>query len=161
MEAFLRLVDRVVEGMAIAAGLLLAALTVLLCLDVFIRYFQAFNLPWIGDVASISLYAMTFLAAPWVLKIGGHIAVDSVVQALPESLRRGVRSTANLIGAAISAVLLFYAVRVLTASYAAGTQVYKMLTYPQWILYTLPPITFGLLLVLFLRAAFLRRTADG
>lgn len=144
------LIDRIAQVLAILAGILLCAMAALLCVDVAVRYLQVINIAWIGDVAAVSLYLVTFLAAPWVLREGGHIAIDSVVQGLSARLRRAVQRLVNLAGALISAVICFYAIRVLIASYAAGTQVFKMLIYPQWWLFTVPPVTFGLMTLIFL-----------
>ena len=149
-----RALDRLVEGLALLAGLALALLVGLLCLDVAVRYAQVVNIPWIGDAASIGLYAITFLAAPWVLRDRGHIAVDSVVKALPDGVQRVMRPAVNLLGAAVCVILTVYAIRVLLASYETGTQVFRMLVYPQWWLFTLPPLTFGLMAILFVRLAW-------
>lgn len=143
--------DTLVDALAVLAGVLLSVVAALLCVDVAIRYAQVMNITWIGDVASVSLYLMTFLAAPWVLREGGHIAVDSVVRILPAGAQRLIGIFVNLLGAAICGLLCIYAVRVLMASFGAGTQVYKTLIYPQWWLFTLPPLTFALLAIIFLR----------
>ena len=147
----MKALDTFIDALAILAGVLLSVVTLLLCVDVAIRYAQVMNITWIGDVASVSLYLMTFLAAPWVLREGGHIAVDSVVRILPTSAQRGIGIFVNVLGAAICALLCVYAVRVLMASFDAGTQVFKTLIYPQWWLFTLPPLTFALLAIIFLR----------
>lgn len=147
----MRLLDGIIDALALVAGALLGAVTLLLCLDVAVRYAQVMNISWIGDVASVSLYLITFLAAPWVLREGGHIAVDSLLRVLPQGAVRPIETGVNLIGAGICALLCVYAVRVLLMSHAAGTQVYKMLIYPQWWLFVLPPVTFALLCLSFLR----------
>ncbi len=145
--------DILINALAVLAGALLGVITLLLCLDVAVRYLQLFNITWIGDISAISLFLITFLAAPWVLREGGHIAVDSLVMILPDHIRRIVEIVVNLIGAGICLLLGIYALRVVMASYAAGTQVYKMLIYPQWWLFILPPLTFGLLALIFARKA--------
>ena len=147
----MRILDHIINALAVLAGALLAIVTLLLCVDVAVRYAQVMNITWIGDVAAVSLYVMTFLAAPWVLREGGHIAVDSLIRIMPERAQRGMGVLVSLIGAGICAILFVYAVRVLMASFAANTQVYKTVIYPQWWLFVLPPITFALLSVLFLR----------
>lgn len=151
--AGVRALDRAVEALAALAGALLTLVALALCVDVAVRYAQVVNINWIGDAASVSLYLIAFLAAPWVLREGGHIAIDSVTRTLPPGARRRVDICVNLLGALICAVLLVYAVRVLVASHEAGTQVFKMLIYPQWWLYIPPPVTFGLMALLFVRRA--------
>ena len=151
MSAMSRVIDGAVGALAIVAGGLLALVTALLCLDVAVRYLQLASAPWIGDVASVSLFAITFLAAPWVLKEGRHVAVDVIVGRLRGRTGRLARQGVDALGAAICALLALYAVRVLLASIASGTMVYRMLVYPQWWLFALPPVTFALMALIFAR----------
>ena len=90
--------DNLTRGLALVAGGLLCGLTGLVCLDVAARYFTWFAMPWSLDVAEYLLYAITFLAAPWVLRTGGHIKVDLVVERLPAGGRRRTARVAAVVG---------------------------------------------------------------
>lgn len=154
----LKALDLIIDTLAVLAGVLLTVVALLLCVDVAVRYAQVLNITWIGDVSSVSLYLMTFMASPWVLREGGHIAVDSLVRVLPKPVQIRMNAVVNVLGALICALLFVYATRVLLSSFAAGTQVFKTIIYPQWWLFTLPPLTFALLAIEFLRKT--RKGAD-
>ena len=145
------LLDRLIGALAYIAALLLCTLTVLICLDVLVRYGQWFSMRWTLDIAEYHLYLITFLAAPWVLLNGGHIAVDLLVQRVGPSIAALLTRTAHVIGTVVCAVLLYYSIKVLMASFTAGTLIYKALIMPEWPLFLAPPLTFGLMLIIFLR----------
>jgi len=130
---------------------------VVVCLDVAARSLKLFPTPWAPDVSEYLLYGITFLGAPWVLREDGHIAIEIFVERLGARARRVVRTAADALGAAVCAVLLYYACRALWRSYAAHNLVYETFVFPEWYLYSLAPPVFLLLLLLFLRR--FRRTA--
>ncbi|MEM6761392.1 MAG: TRAP transporter small permease subunit [Pseudomonadota bacterium] len=142
-----------VNALAVAAGILLVVITGLLCLDVFVRYAQIAAITWIGESAQYALYAVTFLAAPWALERGRHVSIEMLAAALPPKAAAAVSRVVGLIGAAVCLVLLVYAVRVLGASFDAGTMVFRTMIFPQWYLFVVPPPVFLLLSITFLKQA--------
>ena len=72
--------DKLVNFLGLIAGILLVALTVLVCCDVMARYFRLFSMPWSLDFAQYGLFVITFFGAPWVLSTNGHITIDLVVE---------------------------------------------------------------------------------
>ena len=149
------MLNRIVNGFAFLSGVLLCTLTCLICVDVLTRNVPwlsfGFSMGWTLEVAEYHLYLITFFAAPWVLRIGGHIAVDLLVQNLSDAVARQLARLSYLIGAIVCTVLLVYACKVLWASFSAGTLVYKALVIPEWPLFVPAPITFVLMLLIFLR----------
>ena len=151
--------DRLVDALALAAGTLLCALVVLICMDVVARKFTLFATPWTLDISEYMLYAITFLGAPWVLRERGHIAIELVVERLPARGRAVAGVLAELAGAAICAVLFTYACRVVWQSYASGIMVQKSFSFPEWVAYAgIPPVML-ILLGIYLRWLAARRAA--
>jgi TRAP-type C4-dicarboxylate transport system permease small subunit len=100
------------------------------------------------------LYAITFLGAPWVLREEGHIAIELVVERLTPRARRLARRLTDALGAAICALLFYYACRVLWRSYETQTMVQKSFVFPEWYVFVaVPPV------MLLLCAIYLRRIA--
>lgn len=143
--------DRLTDALALVAGALLCALVVLILVDVVARYLRWFSLAWGLEASEYILYAITFLGAPWVLREQGHIAVELVVERLSPRLRRAARRAADVLGATVCAVLLYYACRVVWQSHAAGTMVHKSFVFPEWWAFAGMPPIFLLLLALYLR----------
>jgi TRAP-type C4-dicarboxylate transport system permease small subunit len=145
--------DRVVDFLAGVAGVVLCALIALICVDVTARNFRLFPIPWSLEVAQYALYAMTYIAAPWVLKIGGHISVDLLVQNLPESRARTIGRFTSIAGGLVSAVLFYYSVRVIISFILQEQLVHGALIFPKWWVYIPAPVTFLLMFLIFLRWA--------
>ncbi len=152
--------DKLIDGFGVLAGALLCGLVVLVSVDVAVRYGRLFAMPWAYEVAEYALYATTFLGAPWVLRDGGHISVDIVVDLLTERARRRLGRVTNVFGTIVSALLLYLFGRLVWRSYSQGTLVYETLIFPEWILFSVAPLAFLLLLLVFARASR-RRGGDG
>jgi len=144
----------VVDALAVAAGALLCALVVLVCMDVTSRTFHLVPMPWAPDFSEYGLYGITFLGAPWVLRERGHIAIELVVERLPAAARRRAERAVDVLGALVCAVLFYYACRQLARSYAAQNLVYETFAFPEWWQYLMPPPIFALLCALYLRRLF-------
>jgi TRAP-type transport system small permease protein len=145
--------DWLVDALALVAGALLCALVGLICMDVAARTFKLFPTPWTLDIAEYTLYAITFLGAPWVLREDGHIAIEIVVERLAPAARAAVRRATDALGAVVCAVLLYYACRSLWRSYTSRNLVYETFVFPEWYLFCIAPPVFLMLLALFLRRA--------
>ena len=151
--------DVLIDALAIVAGALIVLLTALVVVDVAARSLRVFTLPWSLEATEYMLYAVTFLGAPWVLRERGHIAIELVVERLPARGRAFVERLAECAGAAVCAVLFFYACRVVWQSYASGIMVQKSFSFPEWVAYAgIPPVML-ILLGIYLRWLAARRAA--
>jgi TRAP-type C4-dicarboxylate transport system permease small subunit len=151
--------DGLIDALAIVAGALIVLLTVLVVVDVGARSLRLFTLPWSLEATEYMLYAVTFLGAPWVLRENGHIAIELVVERLPSRARAAVARLADVLGAAICAVLLYYACRMLWLSFQSGIMVQKSFAFPEWVAYAgIPPVML-ILLALYLRRILAPRRA--
>lgn len=143
--------DLLIDALAIVAGALLVLLTVLVVVDVGARSLRLFTLPWSLEATEYMLYAVTFLGAPWVLRERGHIAIELVVERLPARGRSIAGRFADWLGAAVCAVLFYYACRVVWQSYASGIMVQKSFAFPEWVAYAGVPPVFLILFGIYLR----------
>ncbi|HEJ83033.1 MAG TPA: TRAP transporter small permease [Desulfobacteraceae bacterium] len=131
-------------GMAVACVMILfMAATV--SMDVFSRNLGFGSLPWVVEVSEYLLFLTTFLAAPWVLSVGGHVRVDLVIDNLPRKAEPVVQAVADTIGLAVCLFLLYYGTRTALEALRLKTMIFKQLTIPEWWLFCFIPIN-GLLL---------------
>lgn len=79
--------------------LLLASMSVIIFVNVCMRYLTSNSLEWAEEVSRHMMIWLTFLGAGPVLRYGGHIAVENLQDALPPKGAMGVR--------AVVAALLF------------------------------------------------------
>jgi TRAP-type C4-dicarboxylate transport system permease small subunit len=135
----------------IASALLLGVVAVLVAFDVAVRNLGLGTFPWIVEVSEYSLPLATFLIAPWLLHRGEHVRIDMVLTALPRPLARLVGRAADLLGLAISAVFLFYGIKVIRDSMGLGSLVIKTMVFPEWWLFLPVPFCFALLALEFAR----------
>lgn len=90
---------------------LLVALTgvmaALVIANVISRYVFSHSFPWVEEASRYLMIWAAFLGAGPALRVGGHIAVDSLVQALPTGPARALRGLLVLIMGATLVVLVW------------------------------------------------------
>jgi TRAP-type C4-dicarboxylate transport system permease small subunit len=128
--------------------------------DMIGRSTSLFTVPAKIDITQYLLYLATFLAAPWALRDGAHVAIDLVVSMLRPRAADIVSRLAALLGAVISAAILYYSLVALEQSRTAGTLIFKQIVFPEWYTLIPVPITFALTFLIFLDAA-IRGAPDG
>ena len=72
--------------------LLLAAMSVIIFVNVALRYLTSHSIEWAEEVSRHMMIWLTFLGAGPVLRYGGHIAVDNLQDALPPKAALAVRA---------------------------------------------------------------------
>lgn len=84
----LRFLDKKFE--LVLLGIMLAIFTVLMFLNVLLRYLFGTSIVWGDEVCRYCLVASTFLSIPiWIRRRSG-IRVDAVISYLPEPMRKGM-----------------------------------------------------------------------
>ncbi len=151
--------DYLIDALAVIAGVVMCALTVLVCVDVGVRNFRLFAMPWSLEVAEYSLLVVTFLGAPWVLVTGGHISIDIVVDRLAPDARRRTRFLSYAVGALVCVVLLGFSVGAWWNSFSDGTLVVETFVFPEWLFFAVPPPIFLMLAGIFIR--WMRHPPEG
>lgn len=129
------------------AGFAIVVLALLITVDVVIRNLGVGNFPWLLEVSEYTIYITTFLAAPWVLHLGAHVRVDLLVHAVRPGVGRMLEAATNILGAVISAFLVYHGVLVVTEAHALNAIVVKQLAVAEWLLLAAIPVS-GCLLVL-------------
>ena len=129
------------------AGFAIVVLAVLITVDVTGRNLGVGNFPWLLEVAEYTIYITTFLAAPWVLRLGAHVRVDLVIQAVPASAGKILELVTSLVGAVISGFLIYHGVLVVTEAHSLNAIVVKELAVFEWLLLITIPLS-GCLLAL-------------
>ena len=124
--------DRFLTGIGYLVAASICAMAVLITIDVGLRAFRIGNLPWLNEVAEYALYAGTFLAAPWALRLGAHVRIDIVVDSLPDRASRSLEQFVDLLGGGVCAVLLYFGCVGTLEAYEFGHMQFKTITIPNW-----------------------------
>lgn len=128
-----------------AAGILLFFMTVMIGADVLLRNIGAGGIPPSNELSEDSLYLITLLAAPGLLRKGQHIRIDIVLRALPERLGWLLEWVGDIIGLICCVIFLWYGASVAAASFFDGAISIKTLVLPEWWLLAPMPVVFALL----------------
>ena len=140
------LYGKLLQGLAGLAAVLLGATALGVTLDVIARNIGLGSVPWMLEVSEYVLPLATFLVAPWLLYRNEHVRLDALLRSQP-----WLNHVANLVGLAVSGVLVVYGVRTILNSAQQGAVVLKSVVFPEWWLYAPVPLCFALLAIEFVR----------
>ena len=143
--------DRLIHGMAVFAGLVIAAACLLIAYDVIAR-----NLGMQPPASTVALteYALlyfTMAAAPYLVRSKGHIVVEVVYQRLPGSAQRRIDAAILVLCATVSLVIAGLAGLLLVEAVVNAEVEIRSLDAPRWILFVPLVIGFLLMAIEFLR----------
>ncbi len=140
---------RLLEAMLLLACLLLLAMTLLIGMDVLLRNVGAGGIAPSNELTEDALYLVTLMAAPAVLRQGGHIRVDIVLRLLPQQLGWMLEWVCDVVGLICCLCFVWYGTRVVLESLASGSLSIKTLILPEWWLLVPVPAAFVLLSIEF------------
>ena len=149
MAGFLAGFERLIGLLCTLFGLTLGAIVALICLDVAIRNLGLGSLPWLIELTEYLMYAGTFLAAPYVLRLGSHVRVDMLLVSLPRRLAVRLEQLVDLCGLGISLALLWYGALVVADAWRTNMVQYKTWYVPEWLLFLAIPAAATLLAIEF------------
>jgi TRAP-type C4-dicarboxylate transport system permease small subunit len=152
----MRWLDRVHATCGVAAGLVVGAMVLLVCVDVIGRNLGVVGLPWIVEVTELALPLATLLAAPWLLHRNEHVRLDVLDRLLSPRTLRWLGRAASAVGLAVCLAVVWYALKIIEDTRAIGAMVMKSLVFPEWWLFVPPPLSFGLMALEFARRLFAR-----
>lgn len=145
-----RLYDGFYDALAMIVALLFAGMALGVSIDIMTRLTDWGGISWMLEGTEYALFVATFLGAPWVLKLNGHVRIDLVLAALPRRHAVMLEIFADLCGLISSSVLFYYSCVLIARKKAEGALIIKDVIFPEWWLYAVIALTCGLLIVEFL-----------
>jgi len=139
--------DRIIDFMALIAGILLVVAVLIVCWEIGMRYFVHKPLVWMVEVCEYILFSIAFLGAPWLLKKGGHVSVDVVTEFMGSKNRARMRLFSLTSGILVSAIVSWFSFVTALECYRTGVLVIKTINVPKH--YFLLLICLGYLCLLF------------
>lgn len=141
----IRLYDRLITGLATLAGLMIAAVCLLIIYDVIAR-----NLGLQPPASTVALteYAMlyfTMAAAPYLVRMKGHIVVEIVYQRTSITTRRLLDRFILILCIVVALIVSVLAWILLIEALQRGEIEIRSLDAPRWILFA--PLAVGFLLM--------------
>lgn len=145
-----RLYDRFYDGVGMMVALLFSGIALGVSIDIMTRLTDWGGISWMLEGSEYALFVATFLGAPWVLKLNGHVRIDLVLTLLPRRQATLLEAFADLCGLFSSAVLFYYAWVMILRKKAEGALIIKDMIFPEWWLYAVVAVAFTLLFIEFL-----------
>ena len=136
---------RVLSACGAVAAALVLALTAMFTLTVILRVAIGSRVTGDAELSEYAMLLITAFAAPWLLRQGQHVCIDVVLVHLPPRIGWMCEVAADLLGLAVSLLMLWQSTRVLHASALSGTRIVKEFTIPEWWTLWPLPLMFALL----------------
>jgi len=140
---------RLFDALAMAAALILLAMVVIVTADIVLRNLVGAGIVWANEVSEYSLYLMTLLTAPWLLRRGQHVRIDIILTLVPARVAWLMEAISDVLGFTVSVVLVRYGLAMSTDSWRLGAITIKNLVFPEWWLLAPLPVAFALLAIEF------------
>jgi C4-dicarboxylate transporter, DctQ subunit len=150
--------DAVLYGMAWCAGVLIAAMMIVITVDVVVRNLGYQSSGHFFTFTEYALLLVPCLGAPWLVREKGHVYVEILLMHLDARGRALLRVAIGLVCIAVCAVLAWHGFDLTLRDYAANEKDVRSLDMPRWMLVAFIPLSFAMMAVEFLR--FLVRRED-
>jgi TRAP-type C4-dicarboxylate transport system permease small subunit len=154
MSPLIRLYDRFVDALAVISGLMLIWLMVAVVLSVLIRNVGAQPPAWLFTSTEYSMFYLTLLGAPWLVREKGHVFVEIAITRLPPAMLSALSRMVMLICAGISLVLAWKGLELVISNIQDDDYDVRFYFIPMWIFTITYPISFSLMAVEFARFIF-------
>ncbi len=124
---------------------------IVVCIAVLLR--DGFNSPitWGVEISEYALLWITFLGSAWVLRTGGHVRVDLVLQFLGPAGLRICGMISSALGALGTAVIFVFGIIATWNAYIQGAYKPTVVNVPTWMVVIVIPVGALLLSIRFMR----------
>lgn len=146
--------DRLLNGMAAIAGIILLFMMLVVCYDVLMRYILRMPVGWVVEVCEYLMIYLTFFGSAWLLREGGHVNVDILYYLISRKSIRRFKIFISFIGAVSTLFLVVYGTATTWDVYQRGVTELKMLEIPKWTLLWVIPFGSVFLSIEFFRQFF-------
>jgi TRAP-type C4-dicarboxylate transport system permease small subunit len=161
MNPIWKVFDRVLDVMAVMAGVVLVFICGAVCYTIFMRFIFNQTTIWITQTTEYGLLWIVFLATAWLLREGGHITTDIIYSTLSDGAKRRLDIVMFLAGAVACAICLYYSVAYTYDSIVNHVTDVRAVTVPKADIFFIIPVGFFLLTVQFLRMVWGKLAAAG
>ncbi len=146
-----RLYERVLRGMAVFAGVLMAAMMISICVDVLLRNLGYQSSAHLFTFSEYALLLIPCLGAPWLVREKGHVYVEIVLMYLAPEQRRLMVHVIGIVCILVCLTLAWYGAEVTLKSFMRHDMDVRSFDMPRWMLVGFIPLSFGMMALEFLR----------
>ena len=143
--------DAVLYGMAWIAGLLIAAMMVIITADVVLRNLGYQSLAHFFTFTEYALLIIPCLGAPWLAREKGHIYVEILLNSLPPRAKTAMTWLIGLFCIAVCLVIAWYGLQVTISDYLQAEKDVRSMDMPRWMVVFWIPLSFLMMATEFAR----------
>ncbi|MBK19495.1 MAG: hypothetical protein CMM52_11735 [Rhodospirillaceae bacterium] len=151
MDAIVKGYNHALHGMAALAGIVIFAAFAMIVVDVLMRIVGLEPFVFILTTVEYILLWFTMLAAPYLLRIKGHVFIDAVTQFLPPKIKWSVAKLVYILGITACLIYGYHLVILLIESIQSGELDMRSFEIPIWILFLPMPFCYFMCAVEFCR----------
>ena len=151
MRYVVKLYDAVLNGMALFAGFLMAAMMSVIFIDVVLRNLGYQSSAHFFTFTEYALLAVPCLGAPWLVREKAHIYVEILLMQQKPGPRRALTLAIGVLCVAVCAVLAWYGFEVTIRDFLQNEKDVRSLDMPRWIVVGFIPLAFAMMALEFLR----------
>ena len=155
----LRLYDRLIAGLAGLAGIALFVIAAMIVVDVVLRNIGLRPPQAISALTEYTLLYATMAAAPWLVRTGGHVTIQTLTERLPNGVRSALGRVILIAAVLLCLVLSIAALNMAVESFSRGDVDVRSIDLPRWLLFAPLALGFLLLAAEFLRMMVIREPA--
>jgi len=150
--------DAVLYGMAGVAAFLMAAMMVVITLDVILRNLGYQSSAHFFTFTEYALLIVPCMGAPWLAREKGHIYVEILLMSMSVRMRARFTMLIGLICVAVCLVIAWYGFNVTLRDFVQNEKDVRSLDMPRWMIVGWIPLSFLMMAIEFAR--FLWRRED-
>lgn len=143
--------DAVIFGMAALAAFLMAAMMVVICVDVVLRNLGYQSSAHFFTFTEYALLMVPCMGAPWLVREKGHIYVEILLMTLGPRARSRMTMGIGLLCIALCLVLAWYGFGITFRDFVNAEKDVRSLDMPRWMVVGWIPLAFLLMAVEFAR----------
>ncbi|MEA4933720.1 MAG: TRAP transporter small permease [Lawsonibacter sp.] len=129
---------------AIITAVTLSLCTIIVNLNVFMRYFLNRPLFWAEEVSTGLFVWTVFIGSAYAFRKHAHLGVDILINLIPESIQKYVKVAMDFVGLLILIMLTFISIQYVVNTWDKLTNTLRV---PNWYIAIAVPIGFGLSLI--------------
>ena len=146
--------DQLLHGLARLSGILIFCAFVMIVVDVLMRITGLEPFIFIMTTFEYILLWFAMLAAPYLLRIKGHVFIDAVTQFLPSLLKKIVAKIVYLLCIIGCCIYGYHLLGLLVEAIQSGELDMRSYEVPIWLLFVPMPLCFFLCVIEFMRFLF-------
>lgn len=156
-----RLHALILASLAGLAGAILLAICLVVAVDVAAHAMRLGFFGWTQDFASYGLLYSTLLAAPWLLREQGHVAIDNIRRLAAPPVQRWMDGIVCVLAIGACLLLAWGGLALIRDALLRGSIDFRAVAIPRWVLYAPIPVSFGLMALEFVRVLLGRASLHG